>query len=388
MTKKYRSHGETLSKSRRTAKTWSKESSERQQYAKKKHWDNEEDAVPRHAVPMNPRLRNIQHKVSLPTDNTFEGWVIDATGRSFIVERIKTVQEEHDAEYEHAHPCYDCVVSRSVVTENPASTLVAVGDYVLCRAEPISGNLALPPAVIVKVEKRRTKLARESAGRDGIEQVIVSNIDQVVVLMSAAEPLYNRRLIDRYLIAAELGDVTPLLCINKIDLLDEAFVREDISLYEKVLGITTFVMSVRQRRGIEELNTALIGKKTVFSGPSGVGKSTLVNVLVGEDVQTVAAVSAKTHKGLHTTTFSKVFRLPNNSYIIDTPGIREFGIWGISKEELSYYFHDFDDFRLQCRFAPCTHTHEPGCAVKSALEQGLIDYERYESYLNIFESLS
>lgn len=387
--KKYKPSQETLSKSRRTAKTWSKGSSEKQFYAKKKQWDEEEDAVPNRAVSMNPRLKNIQQKTALPTDKTFAGWVIDSTGRSFIVQRLEL---QGDAPLTTSQlqrqQLYDCVVSRSIVTDNPASTLVAVGDRVLCRTEPVSGEIDLLPGVIVKVEERRTKLARESAGNDGIEQVIVSNIDQVVILMAAADPFYNRRLIDRYLIAAELGNVEPIICINKMDLMDEAFVRGDLAMYEEMLGVKTLFVSAEKKRGLETVQPVLQGKTTVFSGPSGVGKSTLVNMLIGEEAQITTEVSAKTQKGLHTTTFSKIFPLPEGGYILDTPGIREFGIWDLSKEDLAYFFHDFDEFRLECRFTPCTHTHEPGCAVKGALEQGWIDPERYESYLNILETLS
>ncbi len=377
--KKYKPSQETLSKSRRTAKSWSKGSSEKQFYAKKKQWDEEEDAVPNRAVSMSPRLKNIQQKTFLPSENTFEGHVIDSTGRSFIVQRT--------SEEINVGALYDCVVSRSVVTENPASTLVAVGDHVLCRAEPVSGEIDLLPGVIIKITERRTKLARESAGNDGIEQVIVSNIDQVIILMAAADPFYNRRLIDRYLIAAELGNVEPIICINKMDLMDETFVREDLAMYAEFLGIKTLFLSAEKKRGLETLSPVLQGKTTVFSGPSGVGKSTLVNMLIGEEAQITTEVSAKTQKGLHTTTFSKIFPLPEGGYILDTPGIREFGIWDMTKEDLAYYFHDFDEYRLECRFTPCTHTHEPGCAVKGALEEGWIDPERYESYLNILETL-
>lgn len=382
--KRYKPSQETLSKSRRTAKTWSKGSSSKQLYEKKHSWDEEEDAVPLRAVSMNPRLKNIQQKVKNEFEGMLEGWVIDSTGRSWITETRAA---------DGSREVYDCVVSRSVVTENPVSTLVAVGDYVLFRTEPSSGEAdTLPNGVIVLVKERETKLARESAGKDGIEQVIVSNLDQVVILMAAADPFYNRRLIDRYLIAAELGNVEPIICINKIDLMDADFVREDLAVYAEHLDIPVILVSAEKKKNLSALKKLLSGKKTVFSGPSGVGKSTLVNILLGDEVQDVTEVSAKTQKGLHTTTFSVIFPLPEKQfpeggYIMDTPGIREFGMWNVGKEDIPFYFHDFDDYRLECRFTPCTHTHEPHCAVKAAVEAGEIDPERYESYCLILESM-
>lgn len=382
--KRYKPPQETLSKSRRTAKSWSKGSSAKQLYEKKHSWDEEEDAVPLRAVSMSPRLKNIQQKMNTEFEGMLEGWVIDSTGRSWITEHTNN---------DGTKELYDCVVSRSVVTDNPASTLVAVGDRVLFRTEVESGESdSLPGGVIVFVQERETKLARESAGKDGIEQVIVSNIDQVVILMSAADPFYNRRLIDRYLIAIELGNLQPIICINKIDLMDEDFVREDLTVYSEMLGIPVLLVSAAKKKNLTALKALLSGKKTVFSGPSGVGKSTLVNMLVGDEVQSVTEVSAKTQKGLHTTTFSVIFPLPetqfpDGGYILDTPGIREFGIWNIDAEDVPFYFHDFDDYRLECRFTPCTHTHEPHCAVKAAVERGEIDPERYESYCLILESM-
>jgi ribosome biogenesis GTPase len=380
-----------VSKSRRTAKTWAKESSRKQQYdnaksySEKRRYDVEDDeAVPLHAVSMTPRLRNIQTKHRLDTDGLLTGQVISSTGRSWIV----SCEIAEGEDLSGLRVQYDCVTTRSMVTENPDSTLVAVGDVVSFKPDEISGEVeGLPTGAIMLVHERRTKLAREAAGRDGIEQVIVSNVDHLVILMAAAEPFYNRRLIDRYLIAAEQGELAPIICINKIDLMDEAFVRDDMAIYEQ-LGIPLYVVSAATGQGLASLAEALIGKVSVMSGPSGVGKSTLVNILLGEDLQATTNVSAKTQKGLHTTTFSELFALPHGGFLADTPGIREFGMWNLEREEVQFFFHEFDACRYECRFSACTHTHEPHCAVKAAVEEGAIDVQRYESYVNLLESLA
>jgi ribosome biogenesis GTPase / thiamine phosphate phosphatase len=381
MSKKYKTGNDTQSKSRRTAKTWKKGSSSNEHYAKKRSYDAQEDAVPNRAVTMNLRMKNLQHKERLSLAGALEGQVIDSTGRSWIVECRDTITNETTL--------YDCLVGRSITSENPSSTLVAVGDRVAFRTEPTSGETnGLPIGVLLLVRERATKLARESAGRDGMEQVIVSNIDQLIILMAAADPFYNRRLIDRYLIAAELGNVAPIICINKLDLMDKAFVREDLKVYSEILGIPTLLVSAEKHTNIDALRELLTGKSSVFSGPSGVGKSTIVNLLLNDEVQATTEVSAKKQKGSHTTTFSTIFPLPGGGYILDTPGIREFGIWGLDPSDVSFYFHDFDEYRLKCRFAPCSHIHEPHCAVKAAVEEGEIDPERYESYLRLLETMA
>lgn len=390
------------SKSRRAAKTWAKESSLKEHFKKRRYDDvdkESDEAVPLSAISMTPRLKTIQAKIRLDEAELLEGQVIDSTGRSWIValaaEPTRTTSEnngwhEHryHKRYAYHQPLYDCVVTRSVVTDNPASTLVAVGDIVKFKPDEQSGTSeGLPTGAIYAVGRRKTKLARTAAGRDGIEQVIVSNVEQLVILMAAADPFYNRRLIDRYLIAAEQGGLAPVLCINKIDLMDKDFVRNDTIVYAEQLSMPVLLVSAISGAGIKELQSILRHKISVFSGPSGVGKSTLVNLLLGREVQATTAVNQRTQRGAHTTTFSELFTLPFGGFIADTPGIREFGIWDVSREELSFFFHDFDEYRHECRFAACTHTHEPDCAVKAAVERGAVDAQRYESYLNILETL-
>jgi ribosome biogenesis GTPase len=200
-------------------------------------------------------------------------------------------------------------------------------------------------------------------------------------------PDLNRRLIDRYLVAAEVGKIKPIIAVNKIDLVQGMNAQDILQPYHD-LGITILYMSALYGEGIKPLEEHLKDKTSVFSGQSGAGKSTLVNSLLGEQVQVVSEISDKSNKGRHTTSFVAEFDLPFGGTVIDTPGIREFALAGVDKQNLPLYFHEFDDFMLNCKYKPCSHTHEPNCAVAEAVENGEIDYERYESYIYLYESLS
>lgn len=362
------------STARRAKKTWVKG---------ERRGVHDEEAVPRHAVAMKPRARDIVRHTDSSAEQGRRGKIVTTFGRNWVVEEVPAGEQSGTAVF------YECVPSRSIVSNNPGSSLLAVGDYVLFtpieEMEPEDGRYR--QGVILAVEERATKLAREAAGRVGSEQVIVSNVEQVVIVMSAADPFYNRRLLDRYLIEAELGGLTAAVCINKIELMDPDFVREDLAMYEEELGVPVLLVSAKNGLGMDDLAELLKGKTSVFSGPSGVGKSTLINALVGDAIQATGAFSKKYQTGVHTTSFTKLFRLSNGGYVADTPGIREYGIWNVDRANLSFYFHDFDEFRHDCHFPACTHTHEPGCAIKAAVEEGLIDPQRYESYCNIFESM-
>lgn len=359
------------STARRAKKTWVKG---------ERHSVHDDEAVPRHAVSMKPRARDIvKHNEHDALDGA-KGRVVASFARNWIVECYDNTASV---------VFYECTPSRSIVSHNPGSSLLAVGDTVVFQSlEDDTPADRYRQGVILAVGERSTKLAREAAGRVGSEQVIVSNVDQVVVVMAAADPFYNRRLLDRYLIEAELGGLQPVICINKMELMDPDFVAEDLAVYEEYLGVPVLLVSAKTGQGIDDLAHALADKTSVFSGPSGVGKSTLLNLLVGDEVQATGEFSKKYQTGVHTTTFTRLFRLPHGGYVADTPGIREFGIWNVDKANLSFYFHDFDEFRHDCRFPMCTHTHEPGCAVKDAVEEGAVDPQRYESYCNIFESMS
>lgn len=281
-----------------------------------------------------------------------------------------------------------CYVS-GVVDVPHTSTLIAVGDVVWIEPERDRTEHGDLSAAIVKVEERTTVLSRKAAGKTQREQVLVANVEQLGIVMAVALPDYNKRLIDRYLIGADKGDLEPFIVINKFDLLDKEYyqdVMEDLKVYIDQLSIPTIFTSSKTGQGMQELQETLAGRSTLLTGPSGVGKSSLINRFT-DARQRVGAISEKYEKGRHTTTASLVIPLPGGGIVVDSPGIREFGIFQLDAAELPFYFEEFTEFALKCKFASCSHTHEPDCAVKAAVEAGMIDEERYVSYLNLKETL-
>lgn len=258
------------------------------------------------------------------------------------------------------------------------ATLIAPGDWVLVDYED-------DVPYIRGIAPRRNKLSRPAAKHGNAqEQVIAANVDHLVVVAAAADPPFRAGLVDRYLIAAQTGDVAPILCINKMDLVDAP--PEESSLYD-ALGIPVFLVSCKTGTGLDELRQALRGKTSVLSGHSGVGKSSLLNALDPDLRLHTQPISGRTGRGQHTTTASRMYDLAGNTTIIDTPGIRALGLWEVSPEELDFYFHDIQECAAGCKFRDCTHTHEPGCAVREAVENGSLNPARFASYLRIRASL-
>ncbi|MBK9247559.1 MAG: ribosome small subunit-dependent GTPase A [Ignavibacteria bacterium] len=313
-------------------------------------------------------FRKNEYKIK---ETTVHGRVIYSKGKSWFV------QSEISS-----NTVVRCTVAGTVRSQNSDSTLIAVGDRVgyVCNTD------GKETAKIVFVDERKTKLSRRGIGKSSSEQVIVSNTEQLLIVMSAAEPFYNRRLIDRYLIAAEKGELTPIICINKTELMTERFVKDDMKVYQS-LGVKVHLVSAKNKKGLRALELSLHGKITVFSGPSGVGKSTIANSLLGVDHQEVGEISERTWKGRHITTGARMFALPKGGFIADTPGLRELGLWDVSRQETQYYFHEFDDYFPDCKYSLCLHRNEPECAVIAALKRGEIDAERYQSYCNIIDSI-
>jgi ribosome biogenesis GTPase len=261
------------------------------------------------------------------------------------------------------------------------TNVVAVGDKVLVSLG-MSGH-----GVIERVLPRRTVLARPDVFNEDLSQIIVSNVDQLLIVAAWEESMIWLELIDRYLIAAAEGKMMPLICLNKIDLAqDQAACHEIMSIYEN-LEYTVLYTSAITRQGVDELRAHLIGHETVLAGLSGVGKSSLLMAVQPDLKLRVAEISYHSGEGRHTTTQISLLKLNRGGYVVDTPGIREMGLATIHRHELVLYFPEIADFAGQCRFNDCTHTLEPDCAVIQAVEEGHIPWSRYASYQTIYESL-
>jgi ribosome biogenesis GTPase len=258
---------------------------------------------------------------------------------------------------------------------------IVVGDEVTLEVV----DEAKKEGVITERHPRRTKLSRKvSTGTRELEQVVAANIDNLVIVSSVADPPFRPGLIDRYLVAAAKGDLTPLICVNKVDLGGLEELQEILETYCD-LGYPVILTSTKTGQGIEELRERLRDRTSVFAGHSGVGKSSLLRLLVPGIQVKVAEVNPRTGRGRHTTTAAELVRLPDGGYVIDTPGIRQFSLWDLTEEDVRQFFVEIARYGAGCRFADCSHTVEPGCAVRAALEEGRLHPRRYESFLRLLE---
>jgi len=291
-------------------------------------------------------------------------------GRVLRVHGLQSIVETEDGRQ------FKCVVRgllRNLATDE--RNIVTTGDRVWFL--PSVGE----DGIIERVEPRHGILTRASRGR---EHVLVANVDQVVIVMSLAEPDLKPHLIDRYLASAAQGQITPIVCLNKADLVDPVDFQPIVGLYSQ-LGILTIMTSATTHVGIDRLKEHLHNRQTVFAGQSGVGKSSLLNVLQPELALRVREVSEANQKGRHTTSTAQLIRLDFGGWVVDTPGIRQFQLWDIIPEEVEGFFADFHPFVPFCAFPDCTHTHEERCAIKRAVKLHQISVQRYESYLGLFE---
>lgn len=279
-----------------------------------------------------------------------------------------------------------CTLRGRLKKSRVESDIATLGDIVRI-ASTIPGE-----GVVEEVLPRRSKLARRAAGSKGVwkEDVLVANLDQVVAVFAVANPEPHLRMLDRYLINAELNELDVLIVANKCDLLSDQESEALFAPYMRI-GYSVVFTSVRQDRGVAELRGRLTGKLSALSGPSGVGKSSLLNaVQPGLALRTGATSTAGTNagRGRHTTVAAELVTLQGGGFVADTPGIRELGLWQVPPADLDWGFREFRPFIDQCYFQPCSHLHEPDCAVREALDQGLIDEVRYTSYARLREELS
>jgi ribosome biogenesis GTPase / thiamine phosphate phosphatase len=259
---------------------------------------------------------------------------------------------------------------------------LAVGDRVTVTGAE-DGNAW----TIDEIQPRRSKLARKRPGNAKGERIIVANLDQVLVVFAAANPEPHPRMLDRFLVIAEANDLAARIVINKIDLADEAGIRERFAEFAAA-GYPMHLTSVKADRGLEELRDEIAGRGSALTGPSGVGKSSLMNTLFpGLNLRT-AEISDSVNKGRHTTVGALLHALPGGGFIADTPGLREVGLWGIDTSEIPHCFPEFRPLLDTCRFADCTHTVEPGCAIRDAVKAGTLSRGRYESYVKLREELA
>lgn len=271
---------------------------------------------------------------------------------------------------------------KGVRTTNP----IAVGDRVCFEIQNDETSESGQNGVIYEIETRKNYIIRKASNLSKESQIIAANVDQVFLVVTVNYPVTLPGFIDRYLISAEAYRVPAALVFNKLDLYNEKDYEkldELLQTYESI-GYPCYQISAEKNFNIDPLREAMKGKISLLSGHSGVGKSTLLNALQpGLNLKT-SEISDAHQQGKHTTTFAEMFEMDGGGYMVDTPGIRGFGVIDMEKTEISHYFPEMFGLLGLCRFFNCTHTHEPGCAVKTAVENGEVPATRYESYLSLF----
>ncbi|ASB51120.1 ribosome small subunit-dependent GTPase A [Alkalitalea saponilacus] len=297
-----------------------------------------------------------------------KGTVIKSTGSWYLV-------KENDGE---PIPCR--IKGKFRLDDLKSTNPVAVGDKVSFETDPGTGN-----GVIAEIAPRKNFIIRKATNLSKQSQILAANIDQAILLVTINYPITTTIFIDRFLTSAEAFNIPVTLLFNKVDRYDEKHLRQmkELKVIYENIGYKTMALSAKTQDDLSEVKALLTDKTTMISGHSGVGKSTLINRLEpGLNLKT-RELSESHHTGKHTTTFAEMHPFSFGGYVIDTPGIRGFGLIMIEKEELYHYFREIFAVSHKCQFHNCTHLHEPGCAVKKAVEEEEIAFSRYNSYISI-----
>ena len=260
----------------------------------------------------------------------------------------------------------------------------AKGAFRQKKMKPLVGdNVSID---IIDEEEKKGNVVEILPRKNALVRPAVANVDQALVIFAGTSPKPNLNLLDRFLLMMEQQEVPTLICFNKEDLASETEIQELREAYE-TSGYPLYFLSAKEEDGIAPLREALQGKTTTVAGPSGVGKSTLINLLAPDVQMETGAISEKIQRGKHTTRHSQVIPVEKNTFLVDTPGFSSLYLTDMKEEELRDYFPEFVMYEPQCRFQGCMHIHEPGCAVKKALSEGKISQQRYDNYLALYEEL-
>jgi ribosome biogenesis GTPase / thiamine phosphate phosphatase len=274
----------------------------------------------------------------------------------------------------------ECKLRGRLKRERLDTDIAVIGDEV--EVTIVSPGQGAVEAVL----PRRTRLARRAAGSRGAykEDVLVANVDQVLLVFSCAAPAFNARMLDRYLVICEHSGLEALIVATKVDLLPRDEAEAMLAPYQRI-GYPVIFSSTKTGEGLDAIRARLGGRISVVTGRSGVGKSSLLNAVQPGLNLATGAVSELLNKGRHTTTVAELIAVPGlaGGYVADTPGIREIGLWQLAPEELDWCFRELRPYLDDCRFAGCTHVHEPDCAVRAAVDAGEVSFERYDSYVRL-----